>query len=82
MSQADFSHKRFLSQLKKYYTFYTVGFLGFLVALAIAEHFGMSRKWIGYWFLFATIALYASIGIMARTVAMPLKNAGTRRPAT
>ena len=68
MSQADFSHKRFFSQLKKYYTFYTVGFLGFLVALAIAEHFGMSRKWIGYWFLFATIALYASIGIMARTV--------------
>ena len=45
-----------------------MGFLGFLVALTIAEQMGMSRKWIGYWFLFATIALYASIGIMARTV--------------
>ena len=82
MSQADFSHKRFFSQLKKYYTFYTVGFLGFLVALTIAEQMGMSRKWIGYWFLFATIALYASIGIMARTVdAAEYYVAGRRVPA-
>ena len=82
MSQADFSHTRFFSQLKKYYTFYTVGFLGFLVALAIAEQMGMSRKWIGYWFLFATIALYASIGIMARTVdAAEYYVAGRRVPA-
>ena len=82
MSQADFSHKRFFSQLKKYYTFYTVGFLVFLVALTIAEQMGMSRKWIGYWFLFATIALYASIGIMARTVdATEYYVAGRRVPA-
>src|SRR5258706_15091077 len=27
----------------------------------------MSRAWIGYWFLFATIALYAGIGWMTRT---------------
>ena len=27
----------------------------------------MSRQWIGYWFLFATIALYAGIGCMSRT---------------
>jgi cation/acetate symporter len=27
----------------------------------------MSRRWIGYWFLFATIGLYAGIGIMSRT---------------
>ena len=82
MSQADFSHKAFFSQLKKYYTFYTVGFLGFLIALAIAEQLGMSRKWIGYWFLFATIGLYASIGIMARTVdAAEYYVAGRRVPA-
>ncbi len=66
MSQA-FSHSAFKSQLKKYYTFYTGGFLIFLVALAIAEQMGMSRQWIGYWFLFATIGLYAGIGIMSRT---------------
>ncbi len=82
MSTAEFSHKAFFGQLKKYYTFYTVGFLGFLIALAIAEQMGMSRKWIGYWFLFATIALYASIGIMARTVdAAEYYVAGRRVPA-
>ena len=59
-----------------------MGFLGFLVALTIAEQMGMSRKWIGYWFLFATIALYASIGIMARTVdAAEYYVAGRRVPA-
>ena len=66
MSQA-FSHSAFNSQLKKYYSFYTGGFLIFLVALAIAEQMGMSRQWIGYWFLFATIGLYAGIGVMSRT---------------
>ena len=82
MSTADFSHKSFFQQLKKYYTFYTVGFLGFLIALAIAEQMGMSRKWIGYWFLFATIALYAAIGIMSRTVdAAEYYVAGRRVPA-
>ena len=82
MSQAEFSHKSFFQQLKKYYTFYTVGFLVFLFALAIAEQMGMSRKWIGYWFLFATIGLYASIGIMSRTVdAAEYYVAGRRVPA-
>ena len=82
MSQAEFSHKTFFGQLKKYYLFYTVGFLGFVIALAVAEQMGMSRKWIGYWFLFATIALYAAIGIMARTVdAAEYYVAGRRVPA-
>ncbi len=82
MSTADFSHKAFFQQLKKYYIFYTVGFLSFLVALAVAEQMGLSRKWIGYWFLFATIALYAAIGIMARTVdAAEYYVAGRRVPA-
>ena len=66
MSQA-LSHATFNSQLKKYYSFYTLGFIGFIIALAIAEQMGMSRQWIGYWFLFATIGLYAGIGIMSRT---------------
>ena len=82
MSQADFSHKTFFGKLKKYYFFYTVGFLAFVFALAIAEQLGMSRKWIGYWFLFATIALYAGIGIMSRTVdAAEYYVAGRRVPA-
>ncbi|MDQ3025407.1 MAG: cation acetate symporter [Pseudomonadota bacterium] len=76
------TQKQFFQQLKKYYGFYTGGFLLFLFALAIAEQMGMSKKWIGYWFLFATIALYAGIGIMSRTVdAAEYYVAGRRVPA-
>ncbi len=68
MSESVMGHKAFKSQLKKYYSWYTGGFIVFLVSLAVAEQLGMSRQWIGYWFLFATIGLYAGIGIMSRTV--------------
>ena len=68
MSTAAFSHSGFFRQLRKYYTFYTGGFILFLLALAVAEQLGMSRAWIGYWFLFATIGLYAGIGWMSRTM--------------
>jgi cation/acetate symporter len=82
MSTATFSHSAFNRQLKKYYGFYTGGFITFLVLLAIAEQMGMSRQWIGYWFLFATIALYAGIGIMSRTAEVAeYYVAGRRVPA-
>jgi len=67
MSTQVSSNKAFFNQLKKYYTWYTGGFLVFLIALAILEQLGLPRVWIGYVFLFATIALYAGIGIMSRT---------------
>src|SRR6187401_815393 len=67
MSTPAFSQSTFNKNLKKYYTFYTGGFIVFLLALAVAEQLGMSRAWIGYWFLFATIGLYAGIGWMTRT---------------
>src|SRR3989442_15585723 len=67
MSSPAFSQSNFNRQLKKYYIFYTGGFIVFLLALALAEPMGMSRAWIGYWFLFATIGLYAGIGWMTRT---------------
>ena len=44
------------------------GFIGFLFILAILEQMGMSNKLIGYVFLLSTIALYAVIGIRARTM--------------
>ena len=79
---AVMGHKDFKAQLKRYYTWYTGGFLVFIFALAFAEQMGMSRKWIGYWFLFATIGLYAGIGIMTRTtVAAEYYVAGRRVPA-
>ncbi|GAB4482961.1 MAG: cation acetate symporter [Burkholderiaceae bacterium] len=67
MSAQISSNRAFFNQLKKYYGWYTGGFLVFLVVLAILERMGLPRVWIGYVFLFATIALYAGIGIMSRT---------------
>ena len=57
----------FFGQLKKAYTWYTGGFIAFVILLAIAEQMGLSRAWIGYVFLIATVGLYAGIGIMSRT---------------
>ncbi|MDO8597732.1 MAG: sodium:solute symporter family protein [Sulfuricaulis sp.] len=58
---------QFTQSLKKYYTIYTGGFIGFVILLAIAEQMGLTPKYIGYAFLIATIGLYAVIGIMSRT---------------
>jgi cation/acetate symporter len=57
----------FNASLKKYYSFYTGGFIAFVIVLAILEQMGVSNKVIGYIFLAATIGLYAGIGIMSRT---------------
>ena len=61
------ANRAFYNQLKRYYGLYTGGFIGFVVLLAIAEQLGLPRDTIGYVFLFATIALYATIGIISRT---------------
>ncbi len=58
---------QFYSQLKRYYGFYTGGFITFVIVLAILEQMGLPAAWIGYIFLGATIALYAGIGIMSKT---------------
>ena len=77
-----FSHQAFRTQLKKAYSWYAGGFILFVVLLAIAEQMGMSRTWIGYWFLFATVGLYAGIGIMSRTAEVSeYYVAGRRVPA-
>ena len=76
------SQKAFTSQLKKVYTWYTGGFVAFVIFLAIAEQMGMSRQWIGYIFLLATVGLYAGIGVMSRTSdAAEYYVAGRRVPA-
>jgi cation/acetate symporter len=64
---AAFSQRAFNQALKKYYSIYTGGFIGFVIILAIAEQLGMPNRWIGYAFLFATIVLYAIIGVVSRT---------------
>ena len=76
------SKAAFKENLNKVYTWYTGGFLVFVVALAILEQMGLSRQWIGFIFLLATIGLYAGIGIMSRTNdAAEYYVAGRRVPA-
>ncbi len=53
-----------------------------MILLAIAEQMGLSRQWIGYVFLLATVGLYAGIGVMSRTSdAAEYYVAGRRVPA-
>ena len=67
MSTNTQSQSAFRSQLKKVYSWYTGGFVLFVVMLAILEQVGLARATMGYIFLAATILLYAGIGIMSRT---------------
>ena len=46
----------FNNQLKKVYTWYTGGFIVFVIVLAIVEQMGLPRNWIGFIFLLATWA--------------------------
>jgi cation/acetate symporter len=77
------AHNRaFKRQLNRVYRWYTLGFLLFVVLLAGLEQLGLSREWIGFIFLIATIGLYAGIGIMSRTTdATEYYVAGRRVPA-
>ena len=76
------SNRAFRLQLNKVYTWYTGGFFVFVIVLAILEQLGLSREWIGFIFLLATIGLYAGIGIMSRTTdAAEYYVAGRRVPA-
>ena len=57
----------YLRTLFRYYSFYTGGFVVFLLALAVAEYMGAPEQWIGWTFMAATVGLYAGIGIISRT---------------
>lgn len=76
------ANKAFKAQLNKVYTWYTGGFIAFILVLAVLEQMGLPRNWIGLIFLLATVALYAGIGIMSRTTdAAEYYVAGRRVPA-
>ena len=82
ISSKPTDNRAFKSQLNKVYGWYTGGFIAFIVVLAVLEQMGLPRNWIGFIFLFATVALYAGIGIMSRTTdAAEYYVAGRRVPA-
>ena len=75
-------NRAFKKQLNKVYTWYTGGFIAFILILAVLEQMGLPRNWIGMIFLLATVGLYAGIGIMSRTTdAAEYYVAGRRVPA-
>lgn len=72
----------FLNNLGKIYGFYAGGFLAFVVLLGILEQVGVPNKVLGYLFVFFTIAVYAIIGVLSRTMQVSeYYVAGRRVPA-
>jgi cation/acetate symporter len=72
----------FFSNLGKIYGIYTGGFAGFVIFLAILEQLGVPNQIIGYLFVFLTLAVYAGIGILSRTMQVSeYYVAGRRVPA-
>ena len=59
---------RFVDNLGKVYGIYTGGFLVFIILMAILEQMGVSAATIGILFVAFTIAIYALIGFLSRTM--------------
>ena len=76
------SKKGFKSHLDRIYLWFTLGVLIYVLLLGGLERLGMPHSWIGLTFLLSTIALYAGIGMLARTTdATEYYVAGRRVPA-
>jgi cation/acetate symporter len=72
----------FTKNLGRLYGTYTGGFLGFIILLAILEQVGVPNRVLGYLFVFFTLAVYAVIGVMTRTMQVSeYYVAGRRVPA-
>jgi cation/acetate symporter len=72
----------FTQNLGRLYGTYTGGFLAFVVLLAILEQVGVPNRILGYLFVFFTLAVYAVIGVMTRTMQVSeYYVAGRRVPA-
>jgi cation/acetate symporter len=57
----------YFRRLSRYYGYFLATFAAFVLSVALLEREGMPRVWIGYLFMFATISLYAIIGVVSRT---------------
>jgi len=58
---------RYERRLGRILAIFVACFLAFLLLLAWAEYHGLSRFWLGPIFIFATVMMYAVIGIRGRT---------------
>ncbi len=81
-TQADGGGSDFVNNLGKIYGIYAGGFAAFVILLAILEQVGVPDRVIGYLFVFFTLAVYAGVGILSRTVLVSeYYVAGRRVPA-
>ncbi|MDY0747116.1 sodium:solute symporter family protein [Paucibacter sp. R3-3] len=72
----------FKRRLTRIYAWYTLGFLLFVLALGLLERAGLSKNWIGFAFMAATVGVYAVIGVLSRTTdSAEYYVAGRRVPA-
>ena len=58
----------FIQNLGRVYGLYTLGFLGFVILMAILEAAGVSNTIIGWLFVAFTVLIYALIGVLSRTM--------------
>ena len=58
----------FIANLGKVYGLYTLGFLGFVILMGILEAAGVENTIIGWLFVAFTVAIYALIGVLSRTM--------------
>ncbi|WP_018234117.1 sodium:solute symporter family protein [Thioalkalivibrio thiocyanodenitrificans] len=68
MAFFSFEGKDFIQNLPKLYGVYTGGFLAFFALMAFFESLGMGPDMIGILFVAFTIAIYALIGVLSRTM--------------
>lgn len=61
------SYARYRGLLHRRFGLYIGGLLAVLAVLAVAEQFGLPKAWVAGIFLLATLAMYAAIGVYART---------------
>ncbi len=58
---------RYERRIRRILLAFSASFVLFLLLLALAEHHGLSRFWLGPIFIFSTVMMYAVIGIRGRT---------------
>lgn len=68
MATQTASMSDFTKHLGRLYGTYTGGFLAFVILLALLELVGVPNRVLGYLFVFFTLAVYAVIGVMTRTM--------------
>lgn len=67
MQSSSFDYAQYKRRIHAWLALYVAGVVCFVLLMAWAEQSGLSRRWIGPAFLFASVLVYAAIGIYCRT---------------